>query len=170
MPALKRGGSAGSGIMQAFGKAAAAKAKKAETAQPTTPSGDDSSMHPLSDDGEDDTEMVPKPTVREGPARKSKKEREEDLRRMMEEEEDEGEEADEKADTEIEEPVEEPPAEEAEPEREEPSEIVSVGGDGRRRGRRRVMRKKQILDDQGYLGAISAFVDSITYVLTDGDK
>ncbi|EOO03850.1 putative dna polymerase subunit cdc27 protein [Phaeoacremonium minimum UCRPA7] len=83
---------------------------------------------------------------------KSRKEREEALRRMMDDE-DEEEEPEEKADSPMEEPVEEPPA--PEPEKEaEPTEVVSSTGDGRRRGKRRIMRKKQILDDQGYLVTI----------------
>ena len=148
VPALKRGGS--SGIMQAFGKAAA-KPKKTDS-QPATPvtADADTSMQAMSDDGEDDSEVVPKPKTEDLGPKQSRKEREEALRRMMDDE-DEEEEPEEKADSPMEEPVEEPPA--PEPEKEaEPTEVVSSTGDGRRRGKRRIMRKKQILDDQGYLG------------------
>ena len=84
VPTLKRGGSSGTGIMQSFAKAAAAKAKKAETSQPATPSGDDSSMQPMSEGEEDDSEVLPQPKVQDKTGRKGKKEREEELRRMME--------------------------------------------------------------------------------------
>jgi DNA polymerase delta subunit 3 len=153
-PALKRGAS--SGIMQAFSKAAAkpAKAKKAaESPKSATPSGEDSSMQPMSDDGEDDEEL-PQPKPRSASGFKSKKQREEDLRRMMEEDEQE-EEASENPET----PPEEEPMEEEEPPapepvKEEETEVVTASADGRRRGKRRVMRKKQIMDDQGYLGRL----------------
>lgn len=155
-PSLTRGGS--SGIMQSFAKAAA-KPKKAQASQPVTPSvkGEDTNMTALSDDGEDDADVVPEPKpAADDTGRKSRKEREAELRRMMEEDdEDEPEQPEEKEDTPMEEPEEEPEEElpAPEPEKEEPAEVVSSKpGDGRRRGKRRVMRKKQIMDDQGYLG------------------
>jgi DNA polymerase delta subunit 3 len=150
IPSLKRGGS--SGIMQAFAKGAPAKPKKEEQPQ--------NSNLTLSDDGEDDEDIIPKPraaTESDG-ARKSRQQREAELRRMMDEddeeedEENDGDEADAREDTpmgDAEEPVQEP---EPEKEKEEPAEIETIGDDGRRRGKRRVMRKKQIMDDQGYLG------------------
>ncbi|AEO55164.1 hypothetical protein MYCTH_2298705 [Thermothelomyces thermophilus ATCC 42464] len=157
-PSLKRGPS--SGIMQAFSKATAkaAKVKKeANTPQATAPDSEEPSAQPLSDDGEDDDEL-PQPKPRSGSAFKTKKQREEELRRMMEEE-DEEEEASDKAETPEEEPVEEvmeeePQAPEPEPVKEEETEVVAVSANGRRRGKRRVMRKKQIMDDQGYLVTI----------------
>ncbi|KAK0645581.1 DNA polymerase subunit Cdc27 [Cercophora newfieldiana] len=153
VPALKRGGSSNSGIMQAFSKAAT-KVKKeasANNSRAATPSGDDSSMHPLSDDGEDDDVPQPKPLETAG-GRKSKKEREDELRRMMEEDDDEEEDQKEKSPTPEEEPIEEPTA--PEPQKEEPSEVVTTSANGRRRGKRRIMRKKQIMDEQGYLVTI----------------
>lgn len=42
-----------------------------------------------------------------------------------------------------------------EPEEPEPAETVTTSN-GRRRGKRKVMRKKQIMDDQGYLGMFLA--------------
>lgn len=161
IPSLKRGGS--SGIMESFAKAAA-KPKKKETPQPATPSGaaeEESSTRAMSDDGEDDAELLPKP--RSGAGRKSRKDREEELRRMMDDNEDEDEEPEVKADSPDEEPVEEEPVEEEpgppEAEKEELAEMVSVStGDGRRRGKRRVMRKKQIMDEQGYLGKYTRVV------------
>ncbi|KAK4193828.1 DNA polymerase subunit Cdc27 [Podospora australis] len=143
-PALKRGAS--SGIMQAFSKAASLpkKEKPAET-----------SIQPLSDDGEDDgedDEEMPQPKPRAKAGVKSKKEREEELRRMMEQED---EVKSEKAESEEPEPMEEeePPAPEPVKEDEGPSEVAETSN-GRRRGKRKVMRKKQIMDDQGYLVTI----------------
>ncbi|KAJ9134547.1 DNA polymerase delta subunit 3 [Coniochaeta hoffmannii] len=144
-PSLQRGGS--SGLMAAFAKGAAAKAKKAES-QPATPSGDDSSVQPLSDDdGEDDSAVLPKPQPQDVAAAKSKaQQRKEELQRMMESD-DEEEDVKEKEDTPMEEPEEEKPA--AEPEKEEPAEVVSTSGDGRRRGKRKVMKARRFLDEEG---------------------
>ena len=148
VPSLKRGGSSNSGIMQAFSKAAA-KPKKAKAPEPVDT--------PMSDDGEDDEEM-PQARAPQAPSgRKSKKEREDELKRMMDDEDEEAEEEDaeeERPDSPVEEPAEEPTEEpqEAAPAKEEPKEIVSASADGRRRGKRRVMKKKQVMDDQGYLG------------------
>lgn len=154
---MKRGGSGG--LMQAF-----AKAKPKKKVEVAAPSQTDTAM---SDDGEDDSEAVPAPKNAEptdgAAGRKSRKEREEELKRMMEEDDDDVEEEKEREDTPIEEPEEEPeeaPAPEVPKEPEEPAEVISAStGDGRRRGRKRVMRKKQVMDDQGYLGK-SYFVNS----------
>jgi DNA polymerase delta subunit 3 len=150
-PALQRGGSGG--LMAAFAKGVAAKAKKAES-QPATPSGDDSSVHPLSDDDdEDDSAVLPKPMPEDAAAAKSRaQQRKEELQRMMEEE-DEEEEVKEKEDTPMEEPEEDNHA--AEPETEEPAEIVSASGDGRRRGKKKVMKVRRFLDDDGNFGKLS---------------
>ena len=40
-------------------------------------------------------------------------------------------------------------------EKEEPEETVTVS-DGRRRGRRRVMKKKTVQDEEGYLGTLKS--------------
>ncbi|KAK2001648.1 DNA polymerase subunit Cdc27 [Colletotrichum falcatum] len=144
-PALKKSGS--SGIMSSFAKAAAkASSKQKEAPKPEIPAA-------LSDDDEDDDEDIPaaKPSV--NPGRKSRKDREAELKQMMEE----SEEEDEPEEKEEEEPADEPMEEAPEPEvqpKPEPAEIVSSTGDGRRRGKRRVMKKKQIMDDQGYLVTI----------------
>ncbi|KAK0636893.1 DNA polymerase subunit Cdc27 [Bombardia bombarda] len=150
-PALKRGGS--SGIMHAFSKA---KVKKAETSQPATLSGDEV-QQALSDDGEDDDdEDLPLPKPRGIFGRKTKKEVDEELREMMEKDDDEDEKVDsaEEEAEEVEEPMEDAPEPEQPPVKEEPAEVVTTSGDGRRRGKRRIMRKKQIMDDQGYLVTI----------------
>lgn len=158
-PALKRGGS--SGIMAAFSKAAA-KPKKNVKAEPERPSAEDTTMA-LSDDGEDgeddeEVEML-KSKPRSTAGTKTKKEREEELRRMMDDDDDEEEQEEEEEEEEVKsekaespepEPMEEEPV--TEPVKEEKSEVVESSTNGRRRGKRKVMRKKQIMDDQGYLG------------------
>ncbi|KAI1075749.1 DNA polymerase subunit Cdc27 [Whalleya microplaca] len=145
---LKRQGS--SGIGQMFAKAAAKPKKPA-----AKPVEEDTKMA-LSDDGEDDDpEPAPEPKHEDdNVARRSRKDRQAELRRMMDES-DEEEEEPEKPETPAEEPMEEdePPAE-PETKAEEPAEVVSSTGDGRRRGRRRVTRKKQIMDNKGYLVTI----------------
>ncbi|KAL1875971.1 CDC27 protein [Paecilomyces lecythidis] len=83
-------------------------------------------------------------------SRESRKEREERLKKMMEEEEDEDmpDAPQEESAPEPEEPQpEDTPKEEAP----EPKEEVVVQG-GRRRGKRKVMKKKTIKDEEGYLG------------------
>ncbi|UNI20399.1 CDC27 protein [Purpureocillium takamizusanense] len=158
----KRGGPGG--IMQSFAKAASRPPSKPKTA----PEKDDDSAMALSDDGEaDDADIIAsKETSTDAAAvRRTRKEREEELKRMMEEdeEEDEDEEKDgsnEQSDEEMQDAVDpdtqtvaEPPAQDK-PEDKEPAEVVSSTGDGRRRGKRRIMKKKRILDDQGYMVTI----------------
>ncbi|KAI1653538.1 DNA polymerase subunit Cdc27 [Daldinia decipiens] len=143
---LKRQSS--SGIGQMFAKAAAKPKKTAASAA------EEDQKMALSDDGEDD--VVPMPEVKQESesARQLRKNRQAELRRMMEESE---EEEDEKAESPTEEPMEEEeevPSPEPEPKEEEPAEVVSSTGDGKRRGRRRVTRKKQVMDDKGYLVTI----------------
>ncbi|POS80696.1 hypothetical protein DHEL01_v200893 [Diaporthe helianthi] len=143
---LKRGASGG--IMQSFAKAAS-KPKKASTPQPTAAStAEDPPMQELSDDGEDDTVVEPK--VEDDKAHNTRKDRQEALKRMMEEESEDDE--PDKEDTPMEEPEDEipepEPVKEAKP---EPAEVISSASNGRRRGKRRVMKKKTVMDDQGYL-------------------
>lgn len=147
--------------MQSFAKAAS-KPKKANTSQSVTPTApDDSSMQALSDDGEDESIAMPELKGESDAARKSRKQRQEDLKRMMEESSED--EEPEKEDTPIEEPEEEPPAPEPETKEDtEPAEVISSTANGRRRGKRRVMKKKTVMDDQGYLGK-SYFQDLPVY-------
>ncbi|KAK2730255.1 DNA polymerase subunit cdc27 [Colletotrichum kahawae] len=144
-PPLKKSGS--SGIMSSFAKAAAKAASKPKEAPKKAPPVNDSPA--LSDDGEDNDEDIPaaKPS---SDGRKSRKEREADLKRMMEEESEEEEEPEEKEEPE-DEPMEEPEPEPEAKKEPEQSEVVASSGDGRRRGKRKVMKKKQIMDDEGYL-------------------
>lgn len=152
---VKRGGSGG--LAAAFAKAAAMPSKPKPA-----PKKEENAMA-LSDDGEaDDNDIAParKPAktstnvAQEAEeTRKSRKDREAALRKMMEESDDDEEEANEEdADEEMEEALEPEPESEPVQEKEEPAEVVSSTGDGRRRGKRRVMKKKRILDDQGYMG------------------
>ncbi|KHN99301.1 DNA polymerase subunit Cdc27 [Metarhizium album ARSEF 1941] len=122
----------------------------------------------LSDDGEpDDSDALPSKSgsVLHSKMR-SRKDREDDLRRMMEEEdceEEQGEPIEFTPKAEAEESLDPEASPDAEPETEmlsteqaykEPSETISSSGDGRRRGKRRVLKKKRILDDQGYMVTI----------------
>ncbi|EFQ30621.1 DNA polymerase subunit Cdc27 [Colletotrichum graminicola M1.001] len=140
--ALKKSGS--SGIMSSFAKAAAkVSTETTEAPKRETPAA-------LSDDGEDD-EDIPAARSSANPGRKSRKDREAELKQMMEESDED--EPEEKEAESADDPMEEAPEPEAQPEP-EPTEVVSSTGDGRRRGKRRVMKKKQIMDDQGYLVTI----------------
>lgn len=122
---------------------------------------------PMSDDGEADDADVPAPKKASekevASLREAKKEREDALKRMMEEddEEEEDEDKDEEEKEEEEEPDEEmteapEPEPESEPKKEdqEPAEVISSTESGRRRGKRRVMKKKRIMDDKGYMGKL----------------
>ncbi|KAI1775749.1 DNA polymerase subunit Cdc27 [Hypoxylon cercidicola] len=154
---LKRQGSSG-GIGQMFAKAAARPKKPAAKAKDSVASSAAEEDHKMamSDDGEDDTEPVPEAKQESSSARQSRLNRQAELRRMMEESD---EEEPEKPESPAEEPMEEDepmpePEPEPEPKAEEPAEVVSSTGDGRRRGRRRITRKKQVMDDKGYLVTI----------------
>ncbi|KAH8681762.1 DNA polymerase subunit Cdc27 [Xylariales sp. PMI_506] len=149
-PSLKRQGSSG-GIGQMFAKAAAKPKKPANELKSNTASVPDEPGPVLSDEGEDDDSEMPeaKPDPEAINARKN---RQAELRKMMEEsdEEEEPEVKAEEAFHEDEPPEPEQPA----VEEQGPAEIVSSTGDGRKRGRRRVTKKKQIMDEQGYLVTI----------------
>ncbi|KAI1099366.1 DNA polymerase subunit Cdc27 [Jackrogersella minutella] len=154
---LKRQGSSG-GIGQMFAKAAAkpkkptAKTTGSGTSSAAAKAAEEDEKMAMSDDGEDDAEPMPEAKDESSSARRSRKDRQAELRRMMEESEEE--EEPEKPESPTEEPMEEEPEPEPEPKTEEPAEIVSSASGGRRRGRRRVMRKKQVMDDKGYLVTI----------------
>ncbi|UPL03293.1 hypothetical protein LCI18_014227 [Fusarium solani-melongenae] len=153
-PAAKKA-MAGS-IMQSFAKAAARPPKPKPA-----PKEEDTSMA-LSDDGEaDDSDIVAsksKPAVDAEEVRRKRQEREDALRKMMEDDdEDDNKEDSDKEEEQEDEEMEEAPEPEPEPEEpkeKKPSEVISSSGDGRRRGKRRVMKKKRILDDQGYMVTI----------------
>ncbi|OHE94041.1 DNA polymerase subunit Cdc27 [Colletotrichum orchidophilum] len=145
-PSLKKSGS--SGISGMFAKAAAKAALKPKEAPKPTPV----EAPALSDDGEDDDDDIPAAKVPANSGRKSRRDREAELKMMMDESEEE-EEPEENEEEPLDEPMDEALETEAKHEP-EPAEVVSSAGDGRRRGKRRVMKKKQIMDDQGYLVTI----------------
>ncbi|KAG6017615.1 hypothetical protein E4U54_005720 [Claviceps lovelessii] len=160
-------------ILKSFAKSATkaqVKAVKPEKEE------DDSAMA-LSDDGDaDDSDILPikaQPQLRS--SAKTRTQREEVLRRMMEEEEEEEKEKEDADrsdpeegsadDQQMEEAMGSEPEPEAEAEAEAPtdsamsrgdgpSEMVSSVNNGRRRGKRRVVQKKRILDEQGYMVTI----------------
>lgn len=162
------------GIMQSFAKAAASKAdpKRKPASQPAqnsaakTPS---TAMMSDDDDGEEDDHsgVLPQPKASGDSAevRKARAEREAELKRMMEDdEEDEAEEARSSPDEDPEEPLPDAEATESkeegdkpsqEQEDSQPSELVSSSGDGRKRGKRKVIKKRQVQDDEGYFGRLS---------------
>ncbi|KAI1426649.1 DNA polymerase subunit Cdc27 [Xylaria sp. FL1777] len=158
---LKRQGS--SGISQMFAKAAAKPkkpvtkaAESSATTAATSSAEDNQTTEAMSDDGEDDADPISGVKNENNSVRQARKDREEELRRMMEESDDD-EEPEKTADSPEEDPMdEEPPLPEPEQElkAEEPAEVVSSTSGGRRRGRRRVTRKKQIMDEKGYLVTI----------------
>ncbi|KAF2972828.1 hypothetical protein GQX73_g707 [Xylaria multiplex] len=162
---LKRQGS--SGISQMFAKATMKPKKPATKAtdSPTTSASasgaeDNKNSGAMSDDGEDDTQPVVDVKHEDGNARQARRDRQAELRRMMEES-DEEEGSEKSVDNPEDDPMdEEPPPPDAEPELEpepkveEPAEVVSSTSGGRRKGRRRVVRKKQVMDENGYLVTI----------------
>jgi DNA polymerase delta subunit 3 len=108
------------------------------------------------DEDEEETYVPPVQDEESTGDRKSRKEREAKLRAMMEED-DEDEvppAAKPEPEPEPEEEEEEEATLEQEKVKEEPEPPITVSG-GRRRGKRRVMRKKTIKDDEGYLGKLS---------------
>jgi DNA polymerase delta subunit 3 len=151
VPAVNRGGS---GIMQSFAKAAGKPAKAKSTPDPP--------MKAMSDDGEDELDAVPQPKkLSDGDAtRRTRKDREAELRRMMEEDDDEtdvkAEDSQSGAMTPDNGMMEEASTATSETEKEtKPAvEILPNAGDGRRRGKRKVMKKKQVMDEEGFLGEL----------------
>ncbi|KAF4584214.1 DNA polymerase subunit Cdc27 [Ophiocordyceps camponoti-floridani] len=149
-PAPKR--SSSGSIMQSFAKAAAKpprqpKKVKQEEAPAT-----------MSDDGEaDDSDILP-PSKRKcgadtDAATRSRKDRADELKRMMEED-DEDDEQDVK-ESQADQDEEMQDVADTEPKKDQsPAEEVTSSSNGRRRGRRRVMKKKRILDDEGYMVTI----------------
>lgn len=148
--------------MQSFAKA---KAKPPPAPKPTKAAENEDVLMGMSDDGEDDSGPAEKPSASAG-VRESRKEREEALRKMMEDTDEDEKESEPESEPEPE------PEEAAEPlppspVKREPTEVLSEAkGDGRKRGKRRVTRKKRVKDDQGYLGMFfsTAGVFQITFL------
>ncbi|PQE03633.1 hypothetical protein CJF30_00006300 [Rutstroemia sp. NJR-2017a BBW] len=142
-----------SSIFKAFAKTQPKKLKNETTdSGAETSAKEDTPMKGLSDDEDDEENWTPQPVSKEKGSqdRKSRKEREEALRKMMEDDDDEEEEAEPSPA-----PEPEPAAEEEEEEKEEEKakeeEPTVTTSNGRRRGRRRVMKKKTVKDEDGYL-------------------
>jgi DNA polymerase delta subunit 3 len=151
-PALKRQGSS-AGISQMFAKAAAKPKRPSSITASNTPSVADTPSPALSDEGEDDSEML---DVKTDPAAgQARKNRQDELRRMMEESD---EETESKPETPADEPMEEETPIETEPKADEgPAEVISSTSDGRKRGRRRITKKVTKMDDQGYLSKSNVY-------------
>ena len=108
-------------------------------------------MGGMSDDDPDDPAVDEELIVDAGTG-KSKKDREADLKAMMDVDDEPMEDAEEGASQgAIDTPKESEAEESQETKQEEPKETVTVEN-GRRRGRRRVMKKKTVKDEEGYLG------------------
>ena len=143
-----------SGIFASFAKSKSKPRMESQSSAEATPAAEDTAMGGLSDDEEDNEdvgEVAAKPAqVPTGPG---KRQREAELQAMMDQEDEEMEDAGTPVPDEPEEEV-EPPIDDtviAKQEEEEPKESVTVEN-GRRRGRRRVMKKKTVKDEEGYLG------------------
>lgn len=158
-PTLKRDSSS---IFKAFAKA---KPKPEATDSSAAPSvqasaAADSPMKDISDDDEDDY-VAPPQASKDGVDRdrQARKEREAALRKMMEDDDE----------VEIEQTSNESPAEVDGSEfvidksaESEPEPVVKVE-DGRRRGKRRVMKKKTMKDEEGYLGMYGSLYMEASY-------
>lgn len=143
-----------SDIFKSFSKAKTQPKKEASQSSAEAspaPEPEDEPMGGFSEDEAD--EDVPDQTEAESdaPAGKSKKEREADLQAMMDQEDEPMEDVPTPAEDsqEVAEPID---AAESQAE-EQPKETVTVEN-GRRRGRRRVMKKKTVKDEEGYLGTL----------------
>jgi DNA polymerase delta subunit 3 len=147
-----------SSIFKSFAKGANKPKQPASTESSAAPSpapapaaAEDESMGGMSDDDIDNAADDEEIEVDAGTGR-SKKDREADLKAMMDVDDEEMEDvADEASDNAIDAPKYEEKEESKESTQEEPKETMTVEN-GRRRGRRRIMKKKTVKDDEGYLG------------------
>lgn len=158
------------GIMQSFAKAAASKPKP-KRGEAQQPGGNlEAKTWPTTmvsdDDGEEDDHSrilsLPKASGDGAAARKAREERETELKRMMEED-NEDEEAPKSPDEELEEHSPDPEESETKDTEEkggqeqggsQANELVSSSKDGRKRGKRKVIKKRQVQDDEGYFGML----------------
>lgn len=148
-----------SDIFKSFSKAKPPAAASPVPADPD-PKGEDDLMTGFSDDeGLDDDELekeVGEAAKTLQPAGKSKKEREAELQAMMEQEDEEDEAMEDvTAATPDAAPAADVDAPAKAEEAEEPKETVTIEN-GRRRGKRRIMKKKTVKDEDGYLGMASS--------------
>lgn len=156
-------------LFKSFAKGAN-KAKKADSTEssaapspaPIPAAKEDESMGGMSDDDPDNPVDDEEIEVEAGSG-KSKKDREADLKAMMDVDDEPMEDAEVGADEGAIDAVDTPKESEAEDsqgtKQEEPQETLTVEN-GRRRGRRRVMKKKTVKDDEGYLGKFLLVVES----------
>jgi len=141
-PVLKRDSSS---IFKSFAKTKPKAAKK--QAQPQSQPSTEASPAISDDEADEDTIMADEDTA-EQPTGKSKKDREDELKKMMEAED---EPMDDASAAEPDEELEPEPEPVTEAPKEEPKDEIQVSN-GRRRGRRRVMKKVTTKDAEGYLG------------------
>ena len=149
-----------SDIFKSFSKAKAkpkAESQSSKEASPAPPA-EDVPMTGFSDDEGDDVAAEQPDEEAKVPGGKSKNEREAELKAMMDAEDEEmGDVSTPAAEVESQEP--EDTIDKADsPKEEEPKENVTVEN-GRRRGRRRVMKKKTVKDEEGYLGMYLRYID-----------
>jgi DNA polymerase delta subunit 3 len=151
-----------SSIFKSFAKGANKAKKPASTESSAAPSpapvpAEDESMGGMSDDDIDSAAVDEEIEVDAGTGR-SKKDREADLKAMMDADDEEMKDvADGASDNALDAPKDEEKEESQESTKEEPKETLTVEN-GRRRGRRRVMKKKTVKDDEGYLGESVEFL------------
>ncbi|KAJ6148344.1 hypothetical protein N7497_010326 [Penicillium chrysogenum] len=136
-------------LFSSFAKAKP-KTKSSVPAEPTTPSAEDVVLDDASE--EEAEELFPDSTDKVAAAtRENRKEREDKLKKMMDDDDDDDEADDEDMPDADDEPREPTPVEQLPPSK--PAELkeeVTVQG-GRRRGKRQVMKKKTVKDEEGYL-------------------
>jgi DNA polymerase delta subunit 3 len=142
-------------------KVASTESSAAPSPAPTASAKEDESMGGMSDDDPDDPVDYEEIEVEAGSG-KSKKDREADLKAMMDVDDEPMEDVEE--DTEqgaIDTPKESEAEDSQGTKQEEPKETMTVEN-GRRRGRRRIMKKKTVKDDEGYLGKFPLKISSFT--------
>jgi DNA polymerase delta subunit 3 len=147
-PTLKRDKS---DIFKSFAKTKPPKAKSASQDASTV---QDEPMKEMSEDEDEDFVMVEEDKVDEAKveaARAERAERQKRLRDMMDDDDDDDDDESMADVPAVEEAVDEGSPIDKKPEAEELEETVTVSG-GRRRGRRRVMKKKTMKDEEGYMG------------------
>ncbi|KAE8841920.1 hypothetical protein PTNB73_06289 [Pyrenophora teres f. teres] len=143
-----------SDIFKSFAKAKS-KPKEAEKSKESTPAPPEPMQGMSEDEGDPDDEPEIKiDEEKNEAARKAREERAERLRKMMDDDDEEMPDAPAATDA----PAEAtPPATVDEPQADEGEDTVTVSN-GRRRGRRRVMKKKKVKDEDGYLVTKEEFV------------
>ncbi|CAG8949317.1 hypothetical protein HYFRA_00004943 [Hymenoscyphus fraxineus] len=152
-PALKKESSS---LFKSFAKAKPkAKPEAEESSAAASPAEDSPMKDVISSDDDDDEPFIPAPPKEEiDRNRRQRKEREEALRKMMEdddEEEDEPSPATKVAEPDEEEEKEAPKTKSKSKSPSEEKEEPPVVSGGRRHGRRRVLKKKTVKDEDGYL-------------------